>query len=74
MINGAVVASVIGAGTTYTVTVNTGVGNGTLRLDIPASAGIADLAGVSLTGLPYAGGETYDILKERRVYLSMVVR
>ncbi|MDW8215621.1 MAG: hypothetical protein RMJ55_18875, partial [Roseiflexaceae bacterium] len=73
-ISGAVVASVIGAGTTYTVTVNTGFGNGTLRLDVPASASVTDLPGVSLASLPYTGGETYDILKERRVYLPLVVR
>ncbi|MCS7287680.1 MAG: Ig-like domain-containing protein [Roseiflexus sp.] len=74
VISGAEVASVIGAGTTYTVTVNTGVGNGTLRLDIPASASITDLPGLTLIGLPYTSGETYDILKERRVYLPVVVR
>lgn len=73
-ISGAVVASVIGAGTTYAITVNTGFGNGTLRLDIPASAGIADLARVSLTGLPYTSGETYDVVKGLKAYLPIVVR
>ncbi len=45
----------------YTVTVNTGTGNGTLRLDVPASATITDLAGNALSGLPYTGGQAYDI-------------
>jgi hypothetical protein len=39
----------------YTVTVDTGIGNGTLRLDIPDTASITDRAGNSLSGLPYSG-------------------
>ncbi len=47
----------------YTVTVDTGTGNGTLRLDIPESAAITDLAGNPLAGLPYESGEVYTINK-----------
>jgi hypothetical protein len=50
------------------VTVSTGTGGGTLRLDIPASAGISDLAGNDLTGLPFTSGESYDV---RFVYLYL---
>jgi hypothetical protein len=55
------VASVSGSGATYTVTVNTGVGDGTLRLDIPAGATITDATLNALGGLPYTGGETYTV-------------
>ena len=44
---------------TYTVTVNTGTGSGTIRLDV-VNPTIMDLAGNSLTG-NYTGGETYQI-------------
>jgi bacillolysin len=58
-VSGASVASVTGSGATYTVWVNTGTGDGTLRLTVPSSATIKDLAGNSLAGLPYNGGQTY---------------
>ena len=45
----------------YTVTVNTGAGSGTLRLDIPASASITDLVGNPLAGLPYLTGDAYTV-------------
>jgi hypothetical protein len=57
------VSNVSGSGRTYIVTVNTGTGNGTLRLDVPISAAITDPAGNPLNGLPFAGGETYTIDK-----------
>ena len=47
--------------TVYTVTVNTGAGSGTLRLDIPASASITDLVGNPLAGLPYLTGDAYTV-------------
>ena len=47
----------------YWVHVYTGTGNGTLRLDVPAGATIADVAGNPLAGLPYTGGETYTVYK-----------
>jgi CSLREA domain-containing protein len=42
----------------YTVSVNTGSGSGTLRLDVN-SATIEDLSGNPLSGLPFTSGEEY---------------
>jgi hypothetical protein len=58
-ISGASVSSVSGSGTTYTVMVNTGTGDGTLRLNVATSTGITP----SVAGLPYTAGETYTITK-----------
>ena len=69
-LSSASLTDVSGSGTTYTVTVSTGKGGGTLRLDIPVSATITDEAGNPLSGLPYTGGETYTIMT--RVFLPMV--
>ena len=71
-ISGASVTGVSGSGAVYTVTVSTGTGNGTLRLDIPNTATITDLAGNALSGLPYTSGETYQ--KGYRVFLPLIVR
>jgi hypothetical protein len=60
-ITGAAVSNVTGSGDTYTVTVNTGSGDGTLGLEIPVTATIADLAGNPLAGLPYTGGEVFTV-------------
>ena len=58
------------SGTTYTVTVNTGTGNGTLRLDVPVTAtNITDIAGNLLGDLPFTGGEEYIIAKTAPVLL-----
>jgi hypothetical protein len=54
---GASITSVSGANSTYTVMVNTGTGNGTIRLDILGTANIQSFVG------PYTGGETYAINK-----------
>lgn len=56
---GASIASVAGAGTTYTVVVNTGTGDGLLTLNLSNTAGLS--AGVS-NALPFVG-ETYTIDK-----------
>jgi predicted outer membrane repeat protein len=61
--SGASITGVSGSDTTYTVSVNTGTTNGTIRLDIPASADIDDTLGNSPTNIPYTGGETYTINK-----------
>jgi hypothetical protein len=45
------ISSVTGSGAVYTVTVNTGLGDGTLGLDLFDTVGITDLAGNSLSGL-----------------------
>ena len=62
-ITGASVTNVAGTGATRTVSVNTGSGNGTLELMVPATVTIKDLAGNSLGSLPFTSGETYMILK-----------
>jgi hypothetical protein len=68
-VSGAAVSgiSISGSGTTHTVTVNTGAESGAIRLDIPDTATITDLAGNPLGGLPYISGETYTINKPPRV-------
>jgi len=59
--SGAAVSAVSGSGDIYTVTVNTGSGDGTIRLDVPVSAAITDLVGNPLEDLPYTAGEAYTI-------------
>jgi len=73
-VSGAAVSGFSGAGSVYTVSVNTGTGNGTIRLDVPASATITDLAGNPLAGLPYTGGETYTVEKITWIYLPLIMR
>ena len=73
-ISDASIAYVIGSGKTYTVKVNTGTGNGTIRLDVPDSATITDLVGNPLAGLPYTGGETYTVEKICLISLPLIVR
>ncbi|OAQ38844.1 hypothetical protein A5893_12425 [Pedobacter psychrophilus] len=58
-ITSASVASVVGSGTTYTVTVNTGAGDGTLRLNLANNSGISP----SISNTPYNSGEVYTITK-----------
>ena len=60
---GAFVSSTIGSGTSYTVTVDTGSGNGTIRLDVIDDDTIQDATGDLLAG-GYTGGETYTISRE----------
>ncbi len=67
-IGDAAVTSVSGSGTTYTVAVNTGTGSGTLRLDVPASAVVTDLAGNALAGLPFSGGQSYTVVPSAGTY------
>ena len=76
-ISGESVTGVSGGPTIYTVTVNRDSGNGTLRLDIPTSATIADQAGNPLAGLPYTSGETYTVeekLTGNWIYLPQIRR
>jgi hypothetical protein len=73
-IAGASIVSVTGSGTTYTVTVNTGSGDGSLRLDVPNTATINDLAGNPLAGLPYTSGQVYDVMSGYMVFLPWVKR
>lgn len=62
-ITGASVSGVSGTGATRTVTVNTGSGNGTIRLDLPVTATITDIAGNAFTNLPYTSGDSYTVNK-----------
>ena len=62
-VTGASITGVSGGATAYTITINTGTGNGTIRLDVPISASINDLSGNPLTGLPYTSGDSYTIDK-----------
>ena len=57
-ISGVYTSNVTGSGTTYTVTVNTGTGNGTLQLGVN---GINILN--NLSNIPYANGEVYTITR-----------
>jgi hypothetical protein len=68
---GAAVDEVSGSGDHYTVTVRTGSGNGSLRLDVPVDAAATDLAGNSLETLPFVTGETYVIRKSASVAVSI---
>lgn len=61
-VTGASVSGVSGSSTTYTVTVNTGNGDGTIRLDVLDDDTIVDTAGNPLDG-GYTSGETYTIDK-----------
>jgi hypothetical protein len=67
-IMGASISSVSGSGDTYTVTVNTGAGNGTIRLDVTDDDSIRDSNNYPLGGYGsgngnFSNGETYTILK-----------
>ena len=70
---GTSVTGISGSGSVYTVTINTGSGNGTIRLDVPSSATIADLAGNPLAGRPYTAGETYTITKVFTIFLPLIL-
>jgi len=67
-ISGASVSDVSGADDTYTVTINTGFGDGTIRLDVVDDNSIIDgnnnaLSGIGKTDGSFNGGETYTITK-----------
>jgi hypothetical protein len=73
-VSGASVVGVSGAGATYLLAVATGSGQGTLRLDVPGTAGLADLRGNPATGLPFESGEAYDVNHGFQVFLPVVLR
>ncbi len=69
---GTSITSVIGSGSTYTVTVNTGSGNGTIRLDVVDDNSIADSASNRLGGAAvgdgkFTTGQAYTINKDGTV-------
>jgi hypothetical protein len=78
-VSGATIGGVSGSDSVYTVTVNTGSGNGTIRLDVPVGATITDLAGNPLGGLPFtSSGESYTIQKAApfayTLFLPLILR
>jgi hypothetical protein len=78
-INDASVLNVSGGPTTYTVTVNTGTGNGTIRLDVVDDDSILDQEGNPLGGIGpgngnFSGGAIYTIIKTYYLYLPLILR
>jgi len=67
-ISGASVASVAGSGTSYTVTVNTGTGDGTIVLNLANATGLSP--GISTT-LPFAG-QAYTIDKTAPIATGLI--
>ncbi|NUM43349.1 MAG: PD40 domain-containing protein [Anaerolineales bacterium] len=63
-----------GGGAVYTLTVETGTGNGTLRLDVPVSASVTDEIGNPLVVLPFLTGEEYLIEKFAEIFLPLVFK
>ena len=68
---GAAIDGVSGSGDLYTVTVHTGSGNGTLRLEVPVDATLTDLAGNLPGNLPFITGEPYSIQKDASIAVSI---
>jgi hypothetical protein len=67
-VSGATVSGVIGSGSVYTVTVNTGTGNGAIRLDVVDDNSIVDaesnpLGGAAVGDGNFTAGEIYMINK-----------
>jgi len=67
-LSGASITGVSGSGTTYIVTVNTGMNDGTLRLDLSDNDSIMDAASNRLGGMgvgngDFNSGEVYNVLK-----------
>ena len=77
-VTAAFVAAVNGSGDTYTVTVRTGRGDGTIRLDVVDNDSIKDVAKNPLGGTgagngDYAAGETYTVVKPSMTFNSLDV-
>jgi hypothetical protein len=71
-ITGASITAVSGSGTIWTVSVNTGSGNGTLRLDLLNNGSIVDSANNPLTA-GFTGGQSYTVDKVAPVVSNLVV-
>ncbi|MBI5962475.1 MAG: S-layer homology domain-containing protein [Chloroflexi bacterium] len=61
-VSSAAVSGVSGTGSVYTVTVNTGFGNGTIRLNVISNGTILDVSLNSL-GANFTSGEVYSVIK-----------
>jgi len=75
---GAAISKVSGSGDIYTVTVKTGRGNGTIRLDVMDNDSIRDSANNPLGGIGagngnYVTGESYTIVKPSMTFTSVDV-
>ncbi len=68
---GASVTGVSGSGSTRTVTVNTGSGDGTIRCDLTVAGTIQDTLGNAITGLPYTAGQFYTVNKTAPIVSSI---
>jgi hypothetical protein len=66
---GATISNVTGSGATRTVSVNTGSGDGTLRLDVSTGASITDTAGNALS-VGYSAGEAYTLQNSAPILLT----
>lgn len=70
-LSGTAVTGVSGSGAIYNVTVSTGTGDGTLRLDVNANGtGIQDSAGNALSA-SFTGGEPYTLDRTAPIVLSI---
>jgi hypothetical protein len=77
-VTGAVVTNVTGSGATRTVTVNTGSGNGTIRLDVVDDDSIRDVANRPLGGAgigngDFTSGESYTIVRGSTLLVNSVL-
>ncbi len=78
-VSGAVMTEIFVSGNTYFVTVNTGSGNGTIRLDVMDNDSIVDALGYPLGGAgigngSFTIGETYTVNKIAYVAMSEKLR
>jgi murein DD-endopeptidase MepM/ murein hydrolase activator NlpD len=74
-VTGANMTNVSGSGATYTVTVNTGSGNGTIRLDVVDDDSIKDMTNNPLGGIgvgngSYSAGASYTMMKDVGVMIG----
>ncbi len=65
-------ASIVDVNEVGEVVVDTGTGNGTIKVIVSNTASISDYAGLSMVGLPFTVGETYDIDKTAPIVTSSV--
>jgi hypothetical protein len=69
-VSGASISGISGSGSTYTVTVNTGAGDGTIRLDVLDDNSIIDAVGTPLNG-GFTSGQVYNVEKHAPSVISV---